>query len=575
MSRKPGRRVFVQAGKPVGTIPRSDHRYRQENSSLVVLPDENWGNPVFGDACLAQSDFHVHARLTLDRLAGTGASELLGGHYHYSHSRPDGNMTFRISLDEDIAPARKSLGKKMYIVQGRVNPSQHWNQIDGSQHDKKTVGVSSDYFNPGEPFSIDIYYRDQTLSFQINGREVFKTRLDDDTRITPGRSGDTGWPISVGFMPGHGVLRIDEFYADGDCPGPIYPTTDTWLCNSMGYLHYRLPSVCVTPGGRLIAFADGRRAIPSRAWEWERDLVKDEYHCVMTTSDDDGRTWSPQRTILDRGVSFDPRDPAPLVDWDTGEVFLFTGQGPCMISSRDQGESWSEPLSLATAVPGGFRNLTSATGNSAIQLRRGPHKGRLLVSLFMKKVRNIIALIYSDDHGKTWHPGALTCISGAMEHSIVELSDGRVIVSPRIGPHVGERSPGRVFMESHDGGCTLGSPRIELQIPMPGQGGILGFDPPDEPVATTPRPIVFCYPADNKTNLTMVVSLDDGKTWPISRVIDTASAANLALVALPQRQVGVLYERDKYRRLSFQRVDLDTLINDRSLHADVKHSPKS
>ena len=44
-------------------------------------------------------------------------------------------------------------------------------------------------------------------------------------------------------------------------------------------------------------------------------------------------------------------------------------------------------------------------------------------------------------------------------------------------------------------------------------------------------------------------------------MIDDGSAANLALVALPGGQVGVLYERDKYRRLSFQRMDLPALIN--------------
>ncbi len=56
-----------------------------------------------------------------------------------------------------------------------------------------------------------------------------------------------------------------------------------------------------------------------------------------------------------------------------------------------------------------------------------------------------------------------------------------------------------------------------------------------------------------------MVSLDDGRTWPISRVIDDGSAANLGLVVLPGGRV--LYERDNYWRLSFQRVDLATVLN--------------
>jgi len=551
-------KVFVRAGEPVGCIGGTDSRYRREGDGLVVLPDERWGNPLFAETCLDDSDFHVHARLTLDRLAGTGASVLLGGHYHYSHSRPEGNHGFRISLDEDITPMRKTLDKRMYIVHGPTNPRKHWNLTD-SLTEKAVIGAADGFFRAGEPFDVDIIRRGDELTFQIDGKEVFRTDLSDGSRIGVGRCGDAGWPISVGFLPGQGVLRIHDFYAEGAFPGPTYPTTDAWLFNSLDYLHYRIPGVCTTPNGRVLAFTEARRAILSRGWEWESDWVYDEVHCVMKSSDDNGQTWSQQQTILDVGVSYEARDPSPLVDWDTGEVFLFTGMGPWVVSSRDDGRTWSEPRSLAYAGPGDFKDLRPGVGNSAIQLRHGRHRGRLLVALYQK---HIIGLIYSDDHGETWQPGALTSFSGACEHSIAELSDGRVIVSPRIGPRVGERPAGRLFLESHDGGCTLGKARYEPAIPIPGQGEILGFDPPDESATGASRPLVFCGGADGKTNLTMTVSLDDGNTWPISRVIDTGSAANLALVALPKRQVGVLYERDKYRRVSFQRVDLDALITE-------------
>ena len=53
----------------------------------MVLPDERWGNPGFGVASLDDCDFHVHARFTNERLIGTGFLILLGGHYHYVHSR--------------------------------------------------------------------------------------------------------------------------------------------------------------------------------------------------------------------------------------------------------------------------------------------------------------------------------------------------------------------------------------------------------------------------------------------------------------------------------------------------------
>ncbi len=554
MIAKDSRKIFVQSGVPVGMLGGSD-RCRREGDALVLLPDERWGNPQFGNACLEEYDFHIHARMTLDHLVGSGASVLLGGHYHYSHSRPEGNCTFRICLDEDIAPARKSLDKPMHILYGMANPlKRHWN-LSENLPAKQVVGKSRDFFTPGVPFVIDLFRRGEDLTCVIDGRDVFCVSLRDDASgISPDRSGDTGWPVSVGFMPGHAPLRIHDFWAEGRSPTPFFPTTDPWLFNSGGYSHYRIPSLCQIPGGRLLAFTEARRARLSRAWEWDYALVKDEVHCVMKSSDDGGRTWSEQTSLFDRGTTYEARDPSALLDRETGELFLFTRGGPWVISSRDQGRTWSAPRSLASAAPGGFKNLTPGTANSAIQLRHGPFPGRLIAALYGE---NMISVIISDDHGRTWQPGAMSVIANASEPTVMELADGRVIVSPRM---MDGNTYGRLFLISHDGGSSFAETRYEPAIPIPGQGELLAVDWLDQTAAGEIRPLVFCGTAANKTRLTLYVSLNDGKTWPISQIIDDGSAANLALVALPSGEVGVLYERDKYRRLSFQRVDLDALI---------------
>lgn len=553
------RKVFVQDGESVGVIGAVDRRCRRDGNALVVLPDELWGNPLYGDAPLDESDFHIHARLTIGRLTGSGASVLLGGHYHYNWSRSQGNFTFRICLDQDIAPARKSdLKKEMYIVYGQAFPAKYWHS-DETMPDKHVVGPSHEFFRPGEPFTIDIFRREGELIFEINDREAFRANFDEGTSISAGRSGDTGWPISVGFLPDQGTIRIHDFHAEGRFTGPIFPTNDVWRMNRDGYGLYRIPSLCMSPGGRLLAFAEARRSYLSRGWEYHTvqgsEILSSDLHCAMKSSDDGGQTWSEQQIIpeLERGATYQARDPSPLPDLDTGEIFLFT-RGPWVVSSRDEGRSWSEPRSLSEALPGDWDSLTSGTGNSAMQLRHGRHKGRLLAALYGPSVT---ALVISDDHGKTWRPGALAASYMSSEPSIVELSDGRVIVSPR---HRVKKQPGRLFLTSHDGGESFADKRYEPAIPMSGQGEVVACEPLDVPGSGSVRPIICCGPAENKTKLTVMVSLDDCDTWPISRVIDDGSAANLALVALPGGQVGVLYERDKYRRLSFQRVDVAGLI---------------
>ena len=551
------RRVFVRAGAPVGVIGGTDERYRRKDGALVVLPDERWGNPLFADGCLDEADFHIHARLTVEQLAGTGASALLGGHYHYSHSRPEGNHTFRISLDEDICPANKTLAKDMWIVHGMANPlKKHWN-LEENLPAKAVVGRSRAHIRPGEPFAVDIVRRGPEVGLTINGREVFRARLDDASRIPPGRCGDTGWPIIVGWLPGHAPLRIHDWWAEGRFTGPVWPACDVWRLNADGYINCRMPAICRTPDGQLLAFSEARHARPSRSWEWEDALVKDEIHAVMKRSGDNGRTWSEQTLLIDRGVSYEPRDASPVVDAETGEVFLFTGPGPWVIASRDAGRTWSEPRALAEAGPGEIRDFHGGAGNSAIQLRYGPHRGRLLAALYQK---NVVGLVVSDDHGKTWQPGAMAAFSGACEPSLVELSDGRVVVSPRIGPRVGPPPRGRLFLTSADGGGTFAGTRYEPAIPIPGQGELVAVDLPGAGATQARRALVFCGAAEHKTRLTLMASLDDGKTWPTSTVLDDGPAANLALVALPEGQVGVLYETDKYLRQRFMRVDLAELI---------------
>jgi sialidase-1 len=554
MNEKTSRKDFVRAGAPVGVIGGTDHRFRREGDALVVLPDEVWGNPLYAAACLDEADFHIHARLTIDRLTGSGASVLLGGHYHYLWSRPEGNLGFRVSLDEDISPQLKTLAKDMRVTHGRVTRRGAW-FLAGGTEEKQVSGKCRDFFRPGEPFTVDIYRRGDTLSFEINSREVFHVCLSDGTRFSAGRCGDDGWPISFGFIPGRAALRIHDFYAEGRFCEPAFPTTDVWRLNSDGYNSYRLPALLMTPGGRLFAFAEAKRSFLSRGWEWENNQVYNDLHCAMKYSDDNGRTWSEQKIIVERGASYEARDPSPVVDRETGEIFVFTRGGPWMVTSRDNGRTWSEPKSLAGSAPGNFIGFSPGTANSAIQLRHGPFRGRLLLAVAEE---NVIGLIFSDDHGQTWQPGALTPSCASSEPCLIELSDGRIIVSPRDGTGNG----GRLFLISADGGASFAERRYESAIPIPGQGELLAYDPPDAAATEKIRPLVCCGATENKTRLTLLVSLDDGATWPISRVIDDGSAANLALVALPGGELGVLYERDKYRRLSFQRVNLAQIINE-------------
>ena len=70
--------------------------------------------------------------------------------------------------------------------------------------------------------------------------------------------------------------------------------------------------------------------------------------------------------------------------------------------------------------------------------------------------------------------------------------------------------------------------------------------------------LAFCNAADEKKrdNLTLRVSYDDGRSWPVAKLIDKAeqlkdNAAYSDIVKLSKRSVGVLYEKNGYSQILF------------------------
>jgi sialidase-1 len=74
-----------------------------------------------------------------------------------------------------------------------------------------------------------------------------------------------------------------------------------------------------------------------------------------------------------------------------------------------------------------------------------------------------------------------------------------------------------------------------------------------------PTSLAFSNPADPKSrkNLTLRLSNDGGKTWPVSKVLCEGSSIYSSLAALPAGDIGVLYERNSYEELIFTRIGRD------------------
>ena len=136
-----------------------------------------------------------------------------------------------------------------------------------------------------------------------------------------------------------------------------------------GYGCYRIPALVRTGADTVLAFAEARES-PSCADRGDIDIV-------VRRSTNDGRTWGPARVVLsgvpeDLEKPFTRGNPAPVVDRETGRVFLLSTSNeavpggerrPWVQHSDDDGVTWS----AARQVPASFdvKNPCIITGTSS------------------------------------------------------------------------------------------------------------------------------------------------------------------------------------------------------------------
>jgi sialidase-1 len=372
-------------------------------------------------------------------------------------------------------------------------------------------------------------------------------------------------------------LAFITFTADGAGSPPFVPV---FIGGQDGYVCFRIPAMVTTTSGTILAVADGRISgcgdIPNPL-----DLI-------LKRSTDNGATWGPLQVIADYGKNPNdtdiyptsgltnplPRvaagDAALLLDRTNGRVWIFYDSGASlrgkfrnramkleMRYSDDDSLTWSAAIDLEARYPGlrpSGVNFMASPGNG-IQLRYGPHAGRLLFAAYIHGGSDHSLVIYSDDHGDTWHLGG-TSAQGGGESQIAETSDGTILATIRNNdlPEKGVR----YFNTSLDGGITWGTPYFQttnqLALPDPKcQGSLLALTSSKKPC-----PLVMLNAAHSsaRSNATLRVSYDSGKTWPINNTICAGSSAYSALTELSNGDVGILLETDNYRRIVFQRRQL-------------------
>lgn len=205
---------------------------------------------------------------------------------------------------------------------------------------------------------------------------------------------------------------------------------------------------------------------------------------------ENGTVYTPDGKATDYRVVVDPVKPAYSDKGDLykgdqllGNIYFTTNKtSPFRIAkdsyiwmsySDDDGKTWSAPQDITPMVKANWMKFLGVGPGVGITLRTGPHKGRIVVPVYTTNRTNHLngsqssRIIYSDDHGKTWHMGG-----GVNDNR--KLYDGTVVDSSTMNNYYAQNTEASVvqlnngdlklFMRgltgdlqvatSHDGGLT-------------------------------------------------------------------------------------------------------------------------
>ncbi len=388
---------------------------------------------------------------------------------------------------------------------------------------------------------------------------------------------------------------------------PRLDKQDVFVAGQGGYPSYRIPALLMAPGGSLLAVCEARKT----RGDWAAIDI------VLRRSGDGGETWSEAREMSEvdgphqknpvalKQKLADPsavtnNNPLLIADHQTGAVhFLFCQEYMRCFYRRsdDDGQTFSEPVEITSAFEP-FRDQYDwkvlATGpGHGVQLGGG----RLVVPVWLSTATggnahrpSVIATIYSDDHGATWQCGDIVTgetdpLVNPSESVAVELADGRVLLNMRSESTRNRRA----IATSPDGATGWSRPVFDDGLAEPicmasmcrlstasdgGKNRIL-FSNPDN----LERKKGKAEPGKSRDrkNLTVKLSYDGCKSWPVSKTIEAGPSAYSDLAVGPDGTIYCLFERadpgTKYPGPSqvLARFNLEWLSDGRdSLEADDK-----
>ena len=374
------------------------------------------------------------------------------------------------------------------------------------------------------------------------------------------------------------IIMVTEANNDALMDEPFFEVKDLMLAEGE-VAAYGLPLITVTARGTIL--------VSSNARVGDRHDAGNVQYGVLLRSTDNGETWMKKKLdALPQGI---------VTDKETNKIMLFIPESSALLrpdgkrmnekwavenppeearaiwqyESIDDGISWEKGQNITPMLQKKkYTHVGGPNYASGIQLQYGKHKGRLILPgrTYTKNIfefqysRN--TLIYSDDHGNTWKGGGLSQLACG-EACAVELSDGSLYLNNRNeagrvyrnkknpdAVHLlnGRSATVRCYSISSDGGetftefgeidefihatCHGGMARLTDRV----YGNVLMFSNPGTTMGLNKA-------TGERHHLTVWASMDEGKTWPITKVINEGPSAYSCMAVGIDGMIFVAFER--------------------------------
>ena len=277
-----------------------------------------------------------------------------------------------------------------------------------------------------------------------------------------------------------------------------------------GYPFYRIPGIAVSPSGTIFVYYEARHGN-----DWS---VIDLY---VRRSEDGGKTWQARLPLFSGARRNTVNNPVMIADGNAIHFLCLENYKRLFYRrSADDGRTWTAPREITSALDAGYAAYpwTCAAVGPGHGIRTS--NGRLLATVWLasnpaeitRHWPSRVSTLYSDDGGESWSLGEIFSPGDSAdpnEACLVERADGKILMNIRA-----MRPAGQTRTTPHFRWMAVSATGIggwteaweERQLPDPVcAGGMCAF----------PGGILFtnCASYISRSNQTLRVSADDGKTW--------------------------------------------------------------